>query len=525
MPAAPFDIPQVFADARRHHQAGRLADAELLYRKILAAEPRHAGGLHLLGAIAHQTGREAAAAALMEQAIAIDGGVADYHFHLGNVYGRLGLPEQAVGCFRRAIALRPELAEAHSNLGYALAQLGDLEEAAACCRRAIVLRPDFPLAHYNLAAALTDLGRPGEAVACCRAALARRPDDPEALNALAIAHRQCGDLDAAMACSRRAIGLRPGFAEAHFNLALALLARGDFAAGWPEYEWRWRTPDFRGQRRNFAQPQWRGEPAAGRTLLLHAEQGFGDTLQFCRYAPLAAARGLRVTLAVPAPLVRLLRGLPGVERVVSHAEDVAGFDLHCPLLSLPLAVGTTLAGIPSATCYLRADPAQAEAMRRRLAAIGDRGPRIGVAWAGNPRAHAPGAAALDRRRSIPPERLLAIFGLPGPHIVSLQKDGPAAPGAAPMTDLMSDMSDFADTAALIANLDLVVSVDTSVAHLAAALGKPVWLLDRFDHCWRWLAGRRDSPWYPGLRIYRQPRPGDWESVLAEVGRDLRALPR
>ncbi len=391
--------------------------------------------------------------------------------------------DEAVARYRRALALRPDYPEAHNDLGSALAQQGRLDEAVAHYGRALALRPDYPEAHSNLGSALADQGR----------------------------------LDEAVAHFRRALALKPDYPEAHSNLAMVLLAQGDMDAGWAEYEWRWKMPHAVKAARSFAQPRWRGEAAEGRTLLIHAEQGLGDTVQFCRYAPLAANRGLRVILEVQEPLVRLLRGLPGVDRVVGQGEALPPFDLHCPMLSLPLALATATESIPSAASYLHADPAQVAAWRTRLAAMGSGRLRIGLAWAGNPDLPA------DHRRSLAPDRLAPLFDLSGLHVFSLQKDGPAAPEAFPLTDLMGEVGDFADTAALVANLDLVISVDTAVAHMAAALGKPVWLLNRFDSCWRWQAGRRDSPWYPTLRLYRQPRPGDWAPVLAEVARDLRVL--
>ena len=350
-------------------------------------------------------------------------------------------------------------------------------------RRALALKPNYPEAHSNLGGALADQGR----------------------------------LDEAAAHFRRAVALRPDYPEAHSNLGMVLLALGDLAAGWKEFEWRWKMPHVVKAARSFAQPRWRGDAAEGRTLLIHAEQGFGDTVQLCRYAPLAASRGLRVILAVQEPLVRLLRCLPAVDRVVRQGEALPPFDLHCPMLSLPSALATAAASIPSAAPYLHADPAQVAAWRTRLAELGDKDLRIGLAWAGNP------DLPTDRRRSLAPDRLAPLLDVSGLHFCSLQKSGPAAPDAFPLTDLMDGVGDFADTAALIANLDLVISVDTAVAHLAAALGKPVWLLNRFDSCWRWQASRRDSPWYPTLRLYRQPRPGEWGPVLAEVVRDLRAL--
>ncbi len=453
-----------------------------------AASP---GVQQLLGAAVqhHQAGRLAEAERLLRQVLAVNPGHPDSLHLLGAIAYRTGRQDLAVVLIRKAVAINPGDASVHSSLGNLLLQQGRLDEAVACYRKAVGLRPDFSEALNNLGNALRAQKRLDEAIASYRRALDLRPDDP----------------------------------EVHYNLGMALLASGDLPAGWEEHEWRWKTPQLSNARRDFPQPQWRGEAADGRTLLVHAEQGFGDTLQFCRYAPLAAARGLRVILEAPKPLVRLLRSLTGVDRIVTQGEALPPFDLHCPMLSMPLALGTTLATVPGDVPYLHADAAQVAGWRTRLAALESRGPRIGLAWAGNPRSQLLAAAAIGRWRSIAPQRLAPLFELPGLRYFSLQKDGPAAPAHLPMTDFMGEMEDFADTAALVANLDLIVSIDTSVVHLAAALGKPVWLLDRFDPCWRWLVGRRDSPWYPRLRLYRQPQPGDWDVVLAEIARDLRGL--
>ena len=429
--------------------------------------------------------------------------------------GRL---DEAVACFRDALDRSPDFVEAHYNLGVALAERGRPDEAAVCYRRTLELRPGFAEAHNNLGNLLRGQGRLDEAIACFRRTLDLRPDLPGGHISLGNALKEQGRLDEAVACYRRALDLQPDFAEGHYYLAMSLLARGEMAAGWEEFEWRWKTPAMIHARRNFAQPQWRGEPAPGRTLLIHPEGGFGDTLQFCRYARLAAERGLRVILEVPTPLVRLLQTLAEVDRVVAKGEDLPAFDLHCPMLSLPLALKTTLETIPGTTPYLRADPLQVASWQARMAAMENKGFRVGLVWAGNPRYE------YNRNRSLAPDVLAPLFGVPGTHFVSLQKDGPAAPAHLPLTDVMEEIKDFADTAALIANLDLVMSVDTAVVHLAAALGKPVWLLDRFDPDWRWLTGRRDSPWYPTLRIYRQQQPGDWVSVIADIARDLHSAP-
>lgn len=550
--AAPT-VQSLFAAALRHHQAGRLSEAEQIYRQLLAAYPGHSDSLHLLGVIACQAGRQDIALDLIRQAIAISPEIALYHSNLGSMLQELGRPDEALECYRRALYLDPDFPEAYYNLGSALQRQGCLDEAAACYRRALELKPAYPEAclglgtmlkeqgrleeavgclgraldlqpdlaeaHLNMADALRELGRLEAAVACYRKVVDLKPDLAEAHNNLGAAHMRQGWLDDAVACFRRAVELKPDSGEAHANLGMALLARGDMAAGWQEYEWRWKTPEMLKDRRYFVQPQWRGEPAKGRTLLIHAEQGFGDTLQFCRYALLAVARGLRVVLEVPKPLVRLLRGLPTIARVVAEGEKLPPFDLHCPMLSLPLAFGTVVANIPSAPSYLHANAVKAAGWQGRLGRTIGQGPRIGLVWAANRRVH--GTALVGR--SLDPNGLAPLFAVPGVRFLSLQKDGPAAPADAPLIDFMGEMEDFADTAALIANLDLVVSVDTAVAHLAAAMGRPVWLLDRFDSCWRWRLGQHDSPWYPTMRLYRQPHPGAWDAVLAEVASDLRGF--
>jgi len=304
---------------------------------------------------------------------------------------------------------------------------------------------------------------------------------------------------------------------------MALLARGDYPAGWHEHEWRWQTPRLQGSLPTSPKPLWRGEPAAGKTLLVLCEQGLGDTLQFCRYAPLAAAAGLRVIVATQAPLVRLLKTLPGVDQLISLGDRIPAFDLFCPMMSLPLALDTTLETVPANMPYLRADPQLQAHWQTRLGVRPDKVKRVGLIWAGNPRRDSQNKLLwlTDQRRSIDPIHLAPLFDLPNLEFYSLQKDGTPPPPEFKLIDFMPEMQDFADTAALIANLDLVISVDTSSAHLAGALNKPIWLLDRFDPCWRWLTGRVDSPWYPALHIYRQNNPGDWRGVISDVSRDLK----
>jgi hypothetical protein len=276
-------------------------------------------------------------------------------------------------------------------------------------------------------------------------------------------------------------------------------------------------------RRDFPQPQWRGEAASGQCLLVHTEQGFGDTLHFCRYIPLAAARGLRVVVQAPKPLARLMTSLEGVDQVILEGAPLPPFDFHCPMLSLPLALGSTMDSLPRHVPYLRAEPSQAEAWRHRLDELGDDRPRVGLVWQGGIDKEPRSARAIGRQRSFAPEMLAPLFDVSRVRFFSLQKEGSRAPEEFPLTDFMSEMVDFADTAALVENLDLVITIDTSVVHLAGALGRPVWLLDRFLPCWRWLHEERTSPWYPTLRRYQQDSPTDWRSAVTAVTRDLRAF--
>jgi len=551
--------PQSIAEGLLHHQAGRFDRAQTLYLQALQAQPDNADALYLLGLLRYQQGNGLEAVNLLTKALAIKPNHPEACYNLGVVLKDLGRPAEAEASYREALRLRPAYPEAHNNLGLALSDLGRLAEAQASYREALRLRPDYAKAHYNLGVVLRDLGHPAEAEASYREALRLRPDYPEAhsnlgnvlsdLGRLAEAeasYREAlrllpdspathdnlgGALSAlgrpaeALACYERALAMRPDDARAHFGRAGLLLLRGAYAEGWREYEWRWRGSTAEEiELRRFAEPQWRGEDVAGKTVLLHAEQGFGDTLQFCRYASLVGATA-RVILEVQPPLVRICSSLAGVAQVVARGEPLPAFDLHCPLLSLPLAVGTTLDTIPSGAPYLAADPELVAGWRERLAGLG--GLRVGLVWAGS-RQLGPEWTAIDRRRSIALAMMAPLGAVSGVSLVSLQKGEPAAQGANAALDLAlhdftADLHDFADTAALIEVLDLVISVDTSVAHLAGALGKPIWLLNRFDTCWRWLLDRDDSPWYPQLRQFRQPGPGDWTSVMLAVRGALQHL--
>ena len=515
---------QFAEEGRLHHEAGRLDQAEALYLKALAGQPDNAAALHLFAVLRLQQGHHPEAIELNKKAIAITPSLVTDLFQRGLGEHRAGRLQQAVRAYQQFLIFEPAHVGAHNNLGIALRDLGRLAEAEARYREALRLRPDYPEVHSNLGVALCKLGRPAEAEASCREAL-RLKDFPEAHYNLGIALRDLGRLAEAEASYREALRLRPDHPEAHSNLGYSLLLAGRFEEGWKEQEWRWKSKLMRGGLRDFSVPLWSGEAIGERVILLHAEQGLGDTLQFCRYVPLIAA-GARTVLEVQGPLVGLLSGLPGIMEIVARGDRLPSFDLHCPLLSLPRAVGTTLDTIPCATSYLSANRMLAADWRVRLAGLD--GLRVGLVWAGEQRLEWAELAAIDRRRSITLDTMAPLGEVSGVTFISLQKGGPAAQTASPprgmvLHDFTADLHDFADTAALIDGLDLVISVDTAVAHLAGGLGKPVWLLNRFDTCWRWLLRRDDSPWYPTLRQFRQPKPGDWESVICAVRDALQRL--
>lgn len=462
-----------------HHQAGRLAAAEAAYREVLAHFPRQPDALHMLGVLAHQAGRHELALQLIGRAIGIAPKQAAFHNNLGSCHEARGELDAALVAFRRAIALQPGLPEAHNNVGNVLQALGDCDGAIAAYRQALALRPAYAEAQDNLGAALQAAGRPEEAIA---------------------AHRQ-------------ALALRPDHAGAQWNLAYALLLKGDFAAGWAQNEWRWRASGRQAADPGWSQPLWLGTPAlAGRTLLVHHEQGLGDTLQMLRYAPLLAAQGARVLLRVPATLADLAATVPGVAAVIREGEPLPAFDLHCPCMSLPLACGTLLETIPATVPYLAAPEAARSAWQARLGPAQRR--RVGLAWSGS------AGHRNDRNRSLPFARLAPLLDADA-EFHSLQKEYRAADAAAMradgrIIDHAADLATLADTAGLIAALDLVITVDTAVAHLAGAMGRPAWLLLPFAPDYRWLLGRDDSPWYPTLRLFRQPVAGDWGSVVGRV---------
>jgi tetratricopeptide (TPR) repeat protein len=543
-----FTIEQSLQFALAHHRDGRLQEAEGIYRRVLSEQPANSQALSLLGTVAMQTGRLPLALGLIGRAISASPQIASYHCNLGEAYRRSDNPEAAIRAFQRAIELNPALALAHNNLGIvlsdtgrwpeaadafaeairiqpgcapfhsnrgnALKEMGDLDGAMDDLRTAISLQPDHAEAHNNLGVVMAAKGRDEEAVGCYLKAIELNPRYGDAYTNMGNALFATGDSERAIAACRKAVEVAPDAPQAHWNLAVALLRTGNFEVGWPEHEWRLKTK-LKFPVRPFPQPQWAGEELAGRTILLHCEQGFGDGIQNVRYVDLVAQRGGRIVLECHPELRRLFDNYPGTDRVIARGEPLPHFDLHCPLSSLPYACRTRLETIPNQVPYLKPEP---ELGRRWREKLGGAGMKVGLVWAGNP------THPNDRTRSIRLEQL-APLASNKIEFHSLQK-GPAAwqvrqpPAGMRIVDHAGELEDYVDTAALISQLDLVVSVDTSLAHLAGALGRPTWVLIPFVADCRWLIGRTDSPWYPTMRLFRQRTRERWEDAIGQLAREL-----
>ncbi len=482
-----------------------------------------ADACHAIANDLHQQGQGIEAEAFYRAALALAPDRPESWANLGLAILKNGRAEEAVECERQALRLDPDNVEALNNLGIALHAINALSEAENHFRGALRLVPGHANATLNLGVIRQSLGHQAEAETLYRHARALGADEARVCNNLALALAELGRADVAETACRDALAARPDYPEAAVNLGMILLTRGKLAEAWPCYEARWDVPPLASRDRLPDATRWTGAQAIeGKTILLLAEQGFGDTLQFCRFAPLVARRGARVILAVPDVLSRLMWSLPGIDRVVSEDDPLPAFDLHCPLMSLPLAFSTIEETIPRHCPYLAADPEAVERWRAIVPRDPD-GLRIGLVWAGARRDGQAHAAAIDRRRSMRLADMAPLGAIQGCVFVSLQLGPPAKQIEAspfPIVDFSSRLGDFADTAALIEALDLVITVDTAVAHVAGALGLPVWLLSRFDACWRWMRDRDDSPWYPSMRLFRQTVPGDWAGVVRRVAEAL-----
>jgi hypothetical protein len=433
----------------------------------------------------------------------------------------MGRLDDAAAAYRRAIRIQPDYIEAINDLGNILETLGRSDEAIAAFRQAILAAPGDADLHNNLGIALREKGRFGEAVDAYSRAIALDPRHADAHHNLGNALGQLGRLGDAQAACSRALEINPEDAQAKFLSGTLHLLAGEFSLGWPRYEERWDIPEATSPRRDFAQPMWNGSALEGRRVLIHEEQGFGDAFQFIRYAPLVAEFGGQVILECSGSLAEVFSTVKGVGQIVVAGEPLPHFDLHIPMLSLPLAFRTTLGTIPQNVPYISDDAARCEFWRAWLAES-DAALKVGIVWGGR---------TDTTQRSLRSVRLrdwLPIFRVPDVDFVSLQvgrgiEQIKQLPGRQPVRDASGHIEDFADTAALVSQLDLVIAVDTAVAHLAGALGKPVWVLLPFAPDWRWMLGREDSPWYPSMRLFRQQRALEWEPVISRVRKELQTL--
>ena len=513
---------------------GQFDEAAASYRRALEIQPDYAEVHCSLGVALKELGQLDHAVTSFQRALQINPDLVEAHtnldgairniFSMGNVLMDNGQLDEAVENYRRVLEIKPDFADAHCNLGLALQELGQFDGAVASYHQALEIKPDYAEAHYNLGNTLQALGQNKDAVACFSRALEINPDYAEAHYNLGIALQDLGQCEDAVACYQRALAINPDFAEADLNLSLLLLSLGQYAEAWPKYEARYHrnfnvrnvfSPDV-----SF--PQWQGEPLTGKSLVVWPERGFGDEIQFARYIPMLKNRGVsRITLVCISPLKALLGMLEGVDAVVTQT-DAASLPIHdywAFSMSLPLHFATTVETIPAKLPYLSAPPERLNRWRSRLP-MG--GLKVGLVWKGN------AVHKNDANRSLPGLSTLApLWSVPGVTFISLQKgqgedEAATPPVSQPILDLGPDILDFADTAAIVAQLDLVICIDTSIAHLAGALGKPCWvLLPAIGVDWRWLHERTDSPWYPGvMRLFRQSKAGDWAETISEATQAL-----
>ncbi len=485
------EIAKLFATALGHHQSGRLAEANVIYQRILLADPKHSDSLHLSGMVAYAAGDLPKALELIGAAVKLQPRADIYLGNYGNVLRASGRLDEAIAVYQKAIASNPKNPTPFSNLGNAYSDLGRLNEAIEQYQKALVLKPDFYETLFNLALTLRSV---------CR-------------------------FDEAIACLRKATTLYPQLAEAHYTLGQTLLLHGDLADGWKEYDWRWKLDEYKWLKDihgEFVQPRWEGESLVGRTLLVYAEQGMGDALQFCRYLPKVVAQGAQVIFAVHPRLMRVIGPMAGVRLVPLDGVPLPNFDFHSPLLSLPRVMGTLrVEDIPGDTPYLKAELERVTRWREKLAPIP--GFRIGIAWQGNPN------AKIDKGRSPPLAAFASLAAIPGVTLVSLQqRDGlnqldhlPPSVKVVTLGGGIDDDGAFVDTAAIMENLDLLIVSDSAIAHLAGALRRPTWIPLKQVPDWRFLLDRHDTPWYPEMKLFRQMRDGDWEGVFQRMAEILR----
>jgi tetratricopeptide (TPR) repeat protein len=515
-------VPEYHSNlSRLLYDQSRIGEAIAEAQAAIQLLPRMAGAWVNLGRGLHRNGKPLEAASAFVEAARLEPGVAEFQRLAGSELLSAGQTQRAVQYLRGLVQISSEQQRgvAYYDLGVALAASKQFDEAIDAYRQAVQLNPRDEWAWNNLGNTYMLAGRLPEAIEAVREAIRLKPDWGEAYCNLGGVLISQGEIESAAEVFELALKKAPQHPVVHYNHGVLLLLRGDYERGWGEYEWRWKCAEVHVPTR-FDSPPWRGEPLEGKTILLHAEQGLGDTIQFSRYVPMVAERGGQVFLCVQPEAVSLLKTLPGVRQIAQSPKQMPACQVHCYLMDLPLALGTRVETIPKASPYLYPDPSRREKWGRKLPAGRDL--KVGLAWAGRP------THVSDSLRSMKLSQFGPLSTVSGVAFFSLQKGAGSEQAIAPPVgmnwiDLVSEINDLADTAALISHLDLVITVDSAVAHLAGALGKPVWILTRFAPDWRWMLKREDSPWYPTARLFRQAAPGDWATVVEQVCRELAGL--
>ena len=515
-------------EAVRLHQQGNVQAAQQIYEEILQNDPQHFDAKHLLGVVYLQNCRYEEALQNIQEALAIKPDNAAAYSNLGRVLHESKRWDEAVTSYDQAIRLQPNFAEAHYNKGNALRELKKFDDAIASYEAAIQHKHHYAEAYQNLGVIAQELRQIDKAIAHYDQAIALKPNSAETHSNRGVALKAIHRIEEAIQAFDQAIALQPNYAQAYWNKSITLLLSGQYEEGWQLFEWGWAAKQ-RGTPRHLEYPLWTGvEPLNGKTILLHAEQGYGDDIQCCRYAKLVHDLGATVILEVPTLLVDLFKGLEGVTTVIAQGQPINHVDYQCPLMTLPLAFKTSLTSIPTQFPYLHADSTKSEHWKHKLQPFTQK--KIGLVWNGGFRPNQPESWQLNAERNVALDEFAKHLSHPNFAFISLQKGDPAESEIRGQEDVYwpqgnfhnfaNELHSFSDTAALISNLDLVISVDTSTAHLAAAMGKPVWILNRYDNCWRWLLDTEHSPWYPSVRLYRQGPERKWQPVLQQVASDL-----
>jgi Flp pilus assembly protein TadD len=501
---------ELIKEALEHFTAGRLPDAHNICQTILVKQPNHAGALQILGLILSARMQYNIAIDLMRRSIAAAPDVPDFHNNLGESLFYAGRVKEAAVCYRTAIRLNPKMWAAYSNLGRCMMFFDKPAEAQAAYRKVIELNPELPQAYLHLATLVLREGKGDEAIALLEKAVELKPDYVNAAGALGGLLSTKGDFDRALEYHNRVLKLAPNNPSAHINKALVLMLQGKYEQAWEDYEWRWKLPGL--QERELGRPRWNGEDIAGKTILVHAEQGFGDTIQFLRYVPMVAERAAKVIVECQESLKVLAQSVEGSAAVVTRGEALGEFDVHAPMASLPGIFKTTVRTIPARIPYLHVPADRLEKWKQKIA--GEKRFKVGLVWAGSP------TNANDRNRTVGLGLMSEIARVKGAAFYGLQK-GEAVKQLEEykdlgIVDLSQELNDFADTAAALEQMDLLISVDTSVVHLAGAIGKATWVILHYSPPWRWHLQGEDSPWYPSLRLFRQSKAMKWEEPIARV---------